>query len=66
MQSLHSWRSYWHSEAGPRQVLGLALPLVLSSCSLTLQVFIDRLFLAWYSQAAIAAAIPAVCVLWVL
>jgi MATE family multidrug resistance protein len=42
----------------------MALPLVLSTCSLTLQVFIDRVFLAWYSEPAIAAAIPTVCVLW--
>jgi MATE family multidrug resistance protein len=42
----------------------MALPLVLSTCSLTLQVFIDRVFLAWHSEAAIAAAIPTVCVLW--
>jgi MATE family multidrug resistance protein len=57
---------YWRSEAGPGEVLGLALPLVLSTSSLTLQVFIDRLFLAWYSADAIAAAIPAVCMLWLL
>src|SRR5262249_45700293 len=57
---------YWRSEAGPREVLVLALPLFLSTCSMTVQVFVDRMFLTWYSAAATAAAIPAVCVLWVL
>ena len=66
MKILQDWRVYWRSDAGPRDVLGLALPLVLSTCSLTLQVFIDRLFLTWYSEEAIAASIPAVCVMWVL
>jgi MATE family multidrug resistance protein len=33
---------------------------------MTIQVFVDRLFLTWYSPEAIAASIPAVCVLWVL
>ena len=64
MPFLSNLRTYWQSEAGPREVLRMALPLVLSTCSLTLQVFIDRVFLAWYSEAAIAAAIPTVCVLW--
>ena len=63
---IQKWQVYWRSEAGPGEVLGLALPLVLSTSSLTLQVFIDRLFLAWYSADAIAAAIPAVCMLWLL
>ena len=64
MAFLSNLRTYWRSEAGPREVLRMALPLVISTCSLTLQVFIDRVFLAWHSEAAIAAAIPTVCVLW--
>jgi MATE family multidrug resistance protein len=63
---MQKWQVRWRSEAGPGEVLALALPLVLSTSSLTLQVFIDRLFLAWYSADAIAAAIPAVCMLWLL
>lgn len=59
-------RDYWQSEAGPREVLILALPLVLSTASFTIQVFVDRVFLTWYSQDAIAAVVPAVCVFWVL
>jgi MATE family multidrug resistance protein len=66
MNLLRRFNSYWHSEAGPRDVFSLALPLFLSTSSMTVQIFVDRLFLTWYSQDAIAASIPAMCVLWVL
>ena len=49
----------WHSECGYRDVLKLAFPLILSTSTWTLQHFIDRMFLAWYSSEAIAAAVPA-------
>ncbi len=37
----------------------LALPLVISTMSFTVMTFIDRMFLAWYSIDAVAAAMPA-------
>ncbi|MFH1212459.1 MAG: MATE family efflux transporter [Candidatus Neomarinimicrobiota bacterium] len=49
----------WQAEAGYKQVLILALPLILSTAAWSLQHFIDRMFLAWYSTEAIAAAMPA-------
>jgi len=49
----------WQSEAGYRQVLVLAIPLILSTAAWSLQHFVDRMFLAWYSTEAIAAAMPA-------
>jgi MATE family multidrug resistance protein len=48
----------WQTEAGYRQVLVLAIPLILSTAAWSLQHFIDRIFLAWYSTEAIAAAMP--------
>lgn len=36
----------------------MALPLILSTASLTLTLFVDRLFLSWYSRSAVAAATP--------
>jgi MATE family multidrug resistance protein len=48
----------WQAESGYREVLKLAFPLILSTASSTLQMFIDRMFLTWYSPAAIAAAAP--------
>lgn len=43
---------------GYREVLRLAIPMVLSTASLTLMLFVDRLFLSWHSQSAVAASTP--------
>ncbi|MFH0825476.1 MAG: MATE family efflux transporter [Pseudomonadota bacterium] len=43
---------------GYKEVLRLALPLVLSTASMTLSLFMNRLFLSWYGRAAVAAATP--------
>ena len=40
-------------------LLRVAVPLILSNGAFSLQQFIDRIFLAWYSPQAIAAAPPA-------
>ena len=42
-----------------REVLVLALPLIVSTLSWTLMNFTDRVFLVWYSADAVAAALPA-------
>ncbi|OHD63050.1 MAG: MATE family efflux transporter [Spirochaetes bacterium RBG_13_51_14] len=46
-------------EAGYRDILVLAIPLIFSTGSWAVQHFIDRMFLNWYSQEAVAAAMPA-------
>ena len=40
-----------------REVLRLAYPLILATCRSPLQVFVDRLFLTWYSAEAVAGAV---------
>lgn len=55
---LSSIRHWWNREAGIREVLVIALPLVVSTSSWTLMQFIDRSFLLYYSEAAMAAALP--------
>ncbi|MGZ5385646.1 MAG: MATE family efflux transporter [Acidimicrobiia bacterium] len=47
------------AEGGYRQILLIAFPLILSTGSWSLQHFVDRMFLAWYSPAALAASTPA-------
>jgi len=42
-----------------REMLRLALPLVISTLSWTVMHFTDRVFLNWYSRDAMAAAMPA-------
>ncbi|MDT8272387.1 MAG: MATE family efflux transporter, partial [Desulfomonilia bacterium] len=49
----------WGGSGGYREVLVLAFPLILSTGSWSVQHFVDRMFLAWHSPEAIAAAMPA-------
>ncbi len=54
---------FWTPREAPdpgsyREVLRIAIPLVLSTASLTVNLFVDRLFLSWYGQASVAAATP--------
>lgn len=46
------------------ELLRIALPLILSSGSLSLMHVIDRIFLTWSSTAALAAAMPAGLLHW--
>ncbi|MBI5250771.1 MAG: MATE family efflux transporter [Desulfomonile tiedjei] len=43
---------------GYTEVLRVAVPLVLSTASLTMMLFVDRMFLSWHSQSAVAASTP--------
>jgi MATE family multidrug resistance protein len=52
-------RRRWSSPAGYREVLVLAGPLVLSTGTSTVQQFVNRVFLSWYSPEALAASLPA-------
>ena len=49
----------WKTEGGYRDVLNLAIPLIISTGTVSVLHFIDRMFLAWYSAEAIAASMPA-------
>lgn len=54
-----SVRAWWERPAGGRAVLQIALPLVISTSLWAVMHFTDRMFLLWYSDAAMAAALPA-------
>jgi multidrug resistance protein, MATE family len=56
---IESIRRRWRAEGGYRQVLGLAVPLILSTGSWSVQGFINRMFLIWHSPESLAAAMPA-------
>ena len=49
----------WHGPGGYAQVLRVGLPLLAGMASITAMHLTDRLFLGWYSQDALAAAMPA-------
>ncbi len=44
----------WRGDAGGREVLALGLPLILSMMSVTIQHFVNRIFLTWWSTEAVA------------
>ncbi len=47
------------SSSSYRELLRIAVPLIITSASFTVQNFCDRMFLAWYSPAALQAVVPA-------
>ncbi|OHB66623.1 MAG: hypothetical protein A2V70_00790 [Planctomycetes bacterium RBG_13_63_9] len=51
--------NWWRRPCGGREVLVLALPLVISTASWSVMNFADRMFLLWFSTRAMAAAMPA-------
>jgi MATE family multidrug resistance protein len=59
-----SYGQWWVRPCGGRDVLRLAMPLVLSSLSWTILTFIDRMFLMWWSQDSLAASFPAALLWW--
>jgi MATE family multidrug resistance protein len=64
--SLSASTSWWSRACGPRDVLRLALPLMISTASWTLMNFIDRMFLTWHDRQAMAATLPAGMMQWLL
>jgi len=58
-QSLDTTPNWWTRPCGIRELLWIALPLVISTASWSMTSFVDRLFLFWYSPSAMAAALPA-------
>ncbi len=49
---------------GYRELLIIAVPMILSSGTQSLMHVIDRIYLTWYSEAAVAAALPAGILFW--
>ncbi len=48
-----------YTPGGYREVLTLSYPLIMSTASMTIMHFVDRVFLSRYAKEAIAAAVPA-------
>jgi multidrug resistance protein, MATE family len=57
-------RAVWRGEGGGREVAILAYPLILAHLSFTIQTFVDRLFLTWYSPEAVAGAVTGLFAVW--
>ena len=48
-----------YAPGGYREVLTISYPLIMSTASMTIMHFVDRVFLSRYAKEAIAAAVPA-------
>lgn len=59
MNIVEKIRRRWSANGGYRDFLIIATPLILSTASWSVQHFVDRVFLTWYSTEALAAALPA-------
>ena len=59
-----TWKQRWQQEGGGRELLRLAVPLILSSSFMTLQIVIDRALLSRASSDAVAASMPAALLYW--
>ncbi len=57
----HSW---WNQTCGGKELLRVALPMVVSTLSFVVMQFCDRLFLTWYSNEDLAAVVPAGALSW--
>lgn len=57
MRSINKKPSY--EPGGYREVLTISYPLIMSTASMTIMHFVDRVFLSRYAKEAIAAAVPA-------
>ena len=60
MAKIENW---WNRPAGGREVMQVALPLVISSLSWTVMTFVDRMMLFWDSGDAMTAAFNA-SIMW--
>lgn len=60
LERLSKW---WQRPAGGKEVMVVALPMVISSLSWTVMTFVDRMFLKWVSPEAMAASFTA-SVIW--
>src|SRR6187200_1437087 len=49
---------------GSRELIRLALPLVVSQSFMTVQVFVDTVLLSWHDPREMAASFPAVMWFW--
>jgi MATE family multidrug resistance protein len=57
-------KTFFAGPGGAAEVWRISYPLVLSHMSFTLQTFIDRVFLTWYSSEAVAGAVAGLFLTW--
>ena len=56
--------NWWSRKCGGRDVMAIALPLIVSTTSFTVMQFCDRVFLTWYAILDLGAVVPAGALSW--
>lgn len=59
MKYLSKFQNRYHEPCGYKEIVKIAVPLVLSTGCWSIQQFVDGVFLSWYSADALAASMPA-------
>ncbi|MDR2192467.1 MAG: MATE family efflux transporter [Endomicrobium sp.] len=59
MRYLNDFKNNWNAVGGYLEFLKIALPLIIATGAWAFQNFVNRFFLAWHSQDAFAASLPA-------
>ncbi|MBY0527102.1 MAG: MATE family efflux transporter [Gemmataceae bacterium] len=59
-----AWQRHWHAPGGGRELVLLAMPLILSNSVWTLQITLDRIMLSRLGGDNVAAAMAAVALFW--
>ncbi len=59
LQIIDRLKNRYHAEGGYRHIISIAFPLIISTGAWSIQHFVDRMFLTWYSPEALAASTPA-------
>jgi MATE family multidrug resistance protein len=56
---LNILKKFWQGDVGAKHILSVAIPLIMSTSSFSIMMFVDRKFLAGFSTDAFRAAAPA-------
>ncbi len=59
MSFKNAFKERWQTRGGYGEFFALAVPLIMSTSLWSIQHFVNRMFLTWYSPESIAAAMPA-------
>jgi len=61
---LESLKTWWNRRCGGKEVMAIAWPMVISTGSFSITMFVDRMLLLWHSADEMSAAMPSGMLYW--
>lgn len=61
---LASLKTWWNRPCGGKEVMAIAWPMVISTGSFSITMFVDRMLLLWHSAEEMSAAMPSGMLYW--